>query len=153
MFRLAMGLAVALIGIGAATLRGYWHNTAEPAKSPGIVADLLLGGGEDGAPDAADPPQMPVSLELQLSQIQHILEQELMAATAAERAAAADQQDGAGPAVIAISPAGCGLDGSVAGDGCGTAELGNDALAAPAGQMPSTGPESAAQVRVFRPRQ
>lgn len=152
MFRLAMGLAVALIGIGAATLRGYWHDTDEPAKSPGIVADLLLGGGTDNAPDDADPTQMPMSLELQLSQIQHILEQEVMAATAAERAAAADQQ-GSGPAVIAIPPAGCGLDGSVAGDGCGTAEPGTGALAAPAGQMPATGPESAAQVRVFRPRQ
>ncbi|MGF1627563.1 MAG: hypothetical protein ACFCVH_22015 [Alphaproteobacteria bacterium] len=154
MIRLLAGLAVALIGFGAVGLRSYWYDdtSATPQRSTG-AADAIAGyvagfvaadpETEAAAAPTAGVPEQP-ALALQLSQIQQILEQELAAAAAAEQRAAWAQQtsrDGSrGAAIIAVPPAvagGCQPDGAAGQEGCTAV----------------TGPASAAQVQVIRPRQ
>ena len=159
MFRLVAGLAVVLIGIGAAGLRSYLYSSTDSTQRADDIAGFLSGFmGDGGNGTSGDRAPMafpdPMSVAQQFSQIQQILEQEMAAAAQQEAAWDAQLPTSAtrGPVVIelpvqrgagnAAAGADCGLDG--AANGCPTA--------APAATA-TTGPASAAQVQVFRPRQ
>jgi len=167
MIRTVVGLAVLLVGIGVAGLRSYLYSDGDSTGTVDTVVGFLAGfvtddgtAGEQAAGDrpsgdrpSGDQPMdmsgvpTPAAVAQQFSQIQEILEREFAAAqqaalreqaTRGQPVGPAPQQ---GPAVITLprhTATGCQLDGVQSGDDCGPA---------------TTGPASAAQVVVIRPRQ